>query len=143
MTTSGEAASRPRGGAMWTAFAGTVLCALGAVATWVIGSMQADAWNTHALDVACRDLPPLPPFRLYGIVGLVLDGVTILAAAAWVALFFRERPSRIGFVVGALCVLAVVIFVNLLGTASMFVPTDDPSATSQGTDGSGLPCGSG
>ncbi|NMN99762.1 hypothetical protein HH308_00845 [Gordonia sp. TBRC 11910] len=104
---------------------------------WLI--RRQDAWNDDVRARHCRYLPPLPSAHLYGGAAMVLGVLAAVCLIVWVCLDARSGPRAWVMLVVLIGVAAAMLAVGIGFLFAVGAPTDP----GQGTDGSGLPCGSG
>jgi hypothetical protein len=103
------------------------------VAYWVRGH-QRQQWFDTVVANKCRHVPPLPQVGAVTVAGLIL----CLAAVGCFLAAMPRAHLLIQMLAGVLLIAAV------LGAAGgTLVLVDTPTKTSDGLDGSGLPCPSG
>jgi hypothetical protein len=111
-----------------------LLALVGAVAAYWVRWHERQGWLHTVVTTKCQHVPPLPQVRVVTVVGLVL---CLAAVGCLVAGLPGARP--LGQALACLLLIAAV-----LGAAGgALVLLDTPTRTSDGLDGSGLPCPSG
>lgn len=110
--------------------AGVLALAAAALAYWFRWH-QRHEWLVTVVADQCRHVPPLPHVGIVTSVGIVF---CLVAGASFIVYL-----QRCGLLTGALA--GVLLIGALLGAAGgTLVLADTPTKTSDGLDGSGLPC---
>ncbi|WP_329005441.1 hypothetical protein OHA18_18900 [Kribbella sp. NBC_00709] len=115
-------------------FLAGLLALVAAVVAYWIRWHERQQWQETVVAGKCQHVPPLPHVGAVTVAGLVL---CLAAVGCFIACLPRSHP----LIQALACVLLVAALLGAAGGTLVLV--DTPTKTSDGLDGSGLPCPSG